>query len=186
MLKVSVQAWVHYDTTELICMNAESQTLLVRAYIDRLVALHVQQQRWLSLEEMRQVSQGLALSEGDIVVADCEGRRLRDEGLVHCHYRQWDDAIVDLTIAVSVEPLSVEGLHGLARAYQGRWSTHKKSADRQEARRLSRRCLQIDPKHKASKILLSQLRNGRKVFMSAGITLAAIGVLLLLLSRFKG
>jgi hypothetical protein len=167
-------------------MNAESQTLLVRAYIDRLVALHVQQQRWSSLEEMRQVSQGLGLSEGDIVIADCEGRHLRDKGLAHCHYRQWDAAIVDLTIAVSIEPLSVEGLHGLARAYQGRWSIHKKSADCQEARRLSRRCLQIDPKHKASKILLAQLGDGRKLFVSAGITLGVIGVLLWLLSRFNG
>jgi hypothetical protein len=167
-------------------MNAESQTLLVRAYIDRLVASHVQQQRWLGLEEMRQVSQSLGLSEGDIVIADGEGRRLLDKGLVHCHYRQWDEAIVDLTIAVSIEPLSVEGLHGLARAYQGRWSTHKKSSDCQEARRLSRRCLQIDPNHKASKTLLTQLRDGRQVLISAGITLAAIGVLLLLLSRFKG
>lgn len=74
---------------------------------------------------MRQVSQDLGLSEGDITVADCEGRRLREKGLVHCRYRQWDEAIVDLTVAVSVDPLSVEGLHGLARAYQGRWSIQK-------------------------------------------------------------
>ncbi|MBC7882135.1 MAG: hypothetical protein H7Y37_12480 [Anaerolineae bacterium] len=167
-------------------MNAESQTLLVAAYIDRLVAFHVQQQRWLSLEEMRQVSQEFGLSEGDITVADCEGRRLREKGLVHCHYRQWDEAIVDLTVAVSVDPLSVEGLHGLARAYQGRWSTQRKPEDLQESRRLSRRCLQIDPNHKASVILLSQLRTERKVLVSTGIIAAGIGVLLLLLSRFKG
>jgi hypothetical protein len=167
-------------------MNVESQTLLVRAYIDQLVTLHVQQQRWLSLEEMRQVADGLGLSEGEITVADCEGRRLREKGLVHCRYRQWDEAIVDLTVAVSVEPLSVEGLHGLARAYQGRWSTQKKPEDRQESRRLSRRCLQIDPNHKASKTLLSQLKDGRKILVSAGIISAGIGVLLVLLSRFKG
>jgi hypothetical protein len=59
-----------YTTLQLLltCMNAESQTLLVRAYMDRLVALHVQQQRWLSLEEMRRVSQGFGLNKGDIVL----------------------------------------------------------------------------------------------------------------------
>lgn len=68
-----------------------------------------------------------------------------------------DEAISELSLAVVLLERDVEGIHHLALAHQRRWNLNKAPRDKNEALRLARWCLELDPDHKPSFSIVSQL-----------------------------
>jgi tetratricopeptide (TPR) repeat protein len=127
-------------------------------FLGHLIELKERSQRPLGLEDFKQAALELELGEADLAAADRAGTCALERGLTACRFRQWDEAIFYLELALLIDPMHIDGLHGTAHAHQGRWVESGREADRIEAVRLCRRCLKIDPCHAPSKRLLRELQ----------------------------
>ncbi|GAB4420695.1 MAG: hypothetical protein OHK0039_34570 [Bacteroidia bacterium] len=152
---------------------------ILKAYIERLLALEQQTQTQVEPDDLRALAREMGLS-------DAQWQTLQDQAEAHyrrgtgfAQYRNWDDAIAELTQAAAIQPFRTEVLQALAGAHHLRWQQHRRDEDRRLAESYARRCLQIEPQHDASLKLLSDLRSkpaptSRAV--GAWVVLALLGI----------
>ena len=130
---------------------------LVKTYIGRILSLQQQKKDQLQQAELKDVARELGLSESEIAEVEKEASDHFERGQGFVRYARWDDAITELKEALSFSPLRVDVLHELASAYQSRYKEKQQKADREEARRLAKQTLELNPKHEPSFALLNAL-----------------------------
>lgn len=130
---------------------------IIRSYLEKITALEATRRNSLRSDDLHELARSLGMSEDDLAAAEAARRAHVDRGVNHARYKQWDDAITELKEALAYDPMDVETLHSLALAHQGRWTQRGNQDDRQQARSLARRLLEIDPRHEASFALLGEL-----------------------------
>ncbi len=126
--------------------------------------LEIQKERskkHFSEAELRQVAESLGLSEADwqAVEKSLTDHKLRGGGFLK--YKSWTDAIEEFRHCQAVMPSDLESLHGLARAYAGRWQESGAPQDQQKAFDLAKRYLEYQPKDDTMLQLISQIRKQR-------------------------
>ena len=130
---------------------------LVKTYIGRVLSLQQQKKDQLQQAELGDIAKELGLSESEIAEVEKEASDHFARGQGFVRYARWDDAIAELKEARSFSPLRVDLLHELALAYQSRYKEKQQKADREEARRLAKQTLELNPKHEPSFALLNAL-----------------------------
>ncbi|MDB5032908.1 MAG: hypothetical protein JWQ98_149 [Chlorobi bacterium] len=138
-------------------MSQDHQQEILQKYLGRVVALQNERRQSLELEDLRNIARELGMSEEDVVAADAAARAHLERGMRHLQYKRWDDAVNELNDAVALNPLGVEGLHGLATAYKERWVATRREEDSMQAAAIAKRTLAIDPGHDPSYALLNEL-----------------------------
>ncbi|MBD2461942.1 hypothetical protein H6G89_12885 [Oscillatoria sp. FACHB-1407] len=138
-------------------MAHEPYDQIVRQYIERVTALRDQRRELPDAKMLQAIAQDLGMTQADLMAAEEAAQLSTQRGLGYLRHQRWDDAIAEFTNAVALQPTQVETLHGLALAYKERWTTQHKVADQQEAIRLTKQCLELDPNHEASFALLNDL-----------------------------
>ncbi|MEM6299859.1 MAG: hypothetical protein AAF740_14310 [Bacteroidota bacterium] len=114
-----------------------------------------------SQSELREVAESLGLSEADwqAVEKSLADHKLRGEGFLK--YKNWTDAIEEFRHCQAVMPSDLPSLHGLARAYAGRWNESGTPQDQQKALDLAKRYLEYQPNDDVMLQLISQIRKQR-------------------------
>ncbi|MEP7218032.1 MAG: hypothetical protein ABI876_03905 [Bacteroidota bacterium] len=114
-------------------MSQDHQQEILQQYIGRVMALQNERRQSLELEDLRNIARELGMSEEDVTAADAAAQAHLERGMRHLQYRRWDDAVNELSDAVALNPVGVEGLHGLATAYKERWVATRRDEDSVQA-----------------------------------------------------
>lgn len=136
---------------------AERDEKILRAYIERAMALHDERREELDADELAQIARELGLGDDDLAALeeDAAAHALRAARFIDIG--RFDDAIGELGEALAVAPRRAAWLYELARAHAGRWKASGSSKDRQRAEQLARHVVEIDPAYEASYALLKSL-----------------------------
>ena len=135
----------------------EEESDILSSYVERVMALSAQRSSALSPEELREIALELGMSEDELAAADeaAEGHLLRGQG--YLSHKLWEDAIEQLGSAAALAPMNVDMAFALAQAYAGRWRAKNDKEDCLEAQRLTRRCVELDPRFDQAYELLADL-----------------------------
>ena len=136
-----------------------SQDEIISTYIGRLEALQHQREAQLTEAELHAVARELGLSEADLARAEEAAEAHLTRGRGFAQHKLYDDAIAELKAAATLRPLAIEPARALADAYAQRWRIGGATADRDEAARLARRWVELDPGDPAAFALISSLKH---------------------------
>ena len=132
--------------------------------------------RPLKPEEIRQIALDLGMTEDEWqqLQETAAAHRARGQGFLK--HGTWDEAVAELSRAAALYPDHLDTMFLLAQAYRGRWLAEHAEVDRQQAVDLARRCLEVEPAHDPSLVMVGELeaeveKQHRKIW-----TLAACGV----------
>ena len=130
---------------------------LVKTYIGRVLSLQQHKKEQLQQEELKAIARELGLSGDEIAEVEKEASDHFERGQGFVRYARWDDAINELKEARSCSPLRLDILHELALAHHSRYKEKQQRSDREEAQRLAKQTLELNPKHEPSFALLNAL-----------------------------
>lgn len=158
-------------------------------YISAAIDLAAEREDELSDDELTEIAAELGLTPEDLARVDqvIEDHVTRGRGYVS--HAMWDDAIEELEEAITLAPRRTDALHQLAAAYLGRAEATGFADDRERARQLARKCLELDPEYDAAFDLLGQLDGtaaSHEVTPTIGIGLLAGAVIAVLLTVVLG
>lgn len=131
---------------------------ILQDYIARLLTMQDERDEWLEEEDLKTTALELGLSEADLQRIEKTIEAHQQRGLNFIEHASWDEAVNELKQAMALSPLDVSLIHGLARAHLGRWKATGNAEDQEAAERYTRRCIQLDPDHKASYELLQDMK----------------------------
>ncbi|MEM1177750.1 MAG: hypothetical protein AAGM22_05365 [Acidobacteriota bacterium] len=137
-------------------MPADDQEVL-RAYLQRVMELSEQRSSQPTHVELAAIAREIGISEEDLAAAEQSADDHRVRGTGFLEFGRFDDAISELLEASVLAPSRLDIKHDLARAYAGRYRRAHQDADRQRAESLARQHLEVDPRHRGSFELISEL-----------------------------
>lgn len=138
-------------------MNFEDERIL-QDYIARLLSMQDERDEWLGEDDLKAAARDLGLSDADLARIEATTEAHRQRGHRFSQHDAWDDAIAEYRKAVTLDPFDVSLVHALAVAYASRYEETGATADREEAERYARRCIELDPNHAPSYDLLTALK----------------------------
>jgi tetratricopeptide (TPR) repeat protein len=135
-------------------MDFAERERIIRRYLDHVMALEPDGNDRVS--DMKEIARSAGMSDREIAEVERAAQTYREHGSVHARAGRWDDAVEHLTVASALDPSNATILSELATAHNGRWRRDRDPADRDEARRLITRYIEL-AKTKAS---LAQVLKG--------------------------
>ncbi len=140
----------------------EKQNENLKAYFSKILELQQQQRnRALSENELHDIALSLGVSEADwqFVQKVFENHRTRAQG--YLQHSNWQDAIPEFEQALTLKPIDLTCLYGIARAYELKWQQSDNKTDAQQAENYAKQCLEIKPDHQEALKLISNLRQNK-------------------------
>lgn len=142
-------------------MERNNQEEILRNYLERVVALQNEQRHALQIDDLKGIAREIGMSDDDMLAADRAVEGYIERGLRHGLHGRWNDAIMELSDAVALNPANLRALYGLAAAYKEQWMASGNADDRLQAAQIARQCLQLYPDHDPSYVLLNELDSSR-------------------------
>jgi tetratricopeptide (TPR) repeat protein len=129
----------------------------IENYIQRVTELSQSASKILPNEELEKIAADLGISSEEIKMAQQRSQApfIRAKG--YFNLKHWDDAIAELQEAIGLNPSNLEMLNLLANAHLGRWYEQHHRDDEEQIRTRIKQCLEIQPDHKESLLLLAKL-----------------------------
>ncbi|MBX2865089.1 MAG: hypothetical protein KTR27_16175 [Leptolyngbyaceae cyanobacterium MAG.088] len=152
---------------------------------DRIIENYVQRLRnWeepITADNLSAIAEEVGLGPDDMVVVQQKAQESFELGRNYLEFDCLDDAIENLTVARSLDPLNLETIQTLAYAYDLRYGKHKNPRDKKQAIALAQRCLEINPNSQKAVALISSLEyeaNGRQriIWLVLAVVLAIGGL----------
>jgi tetratricopeptide (TPR) repeat protein len=134
----------------------ENQALL-QSYIQKILTIQEQRNFEISEEDLRKIAQDLGLTSQDFARLEKSFNGHWKRGVNFSKHNRFEDAIQELLMATAIKPLHPEPYYELAAAFQKKWTQEGKEEDRQQAEYYAKRCLQLEPEHKKTYLLLSEI-----------------------------
>ncbi len=128
-----------------------------KRYISRAIDLAAEREDELTDEELAAIAADLGLSPEDLARVDQVIEDHIERGRGYARHEMWDDAIDELEEALTLAPRRIDATAELADAYLGRFEATDYTDDKQRARELARRCLQLDPTYEPAFDLLARI-----------------------------
>ncbi|MEO0759089.1 MAG: hypothetical protein AAFY78_19705 [Cyanobacteria bacterium J06648_16] len=125
-------------------MSRSTEETLIDAYVRRLSELQDADET-TTQADLDAIAIELGLTEADLATARETAQVHADKGDSYSQYEQWDEAIAELTQALTLCPLNPDYIFALAAAYSGRYQQHGRKADREQAMALAQQCLKFRP-----------------------------------------
>ena len=132
--------------------------------------------RPLKQQEAKQIALDLGLTETEWLEWQKNAAAHLKRGQGFLKHGNWTEAATELNQADVLNPDHRDTLFHLARAHWGRWLEDHDQGDRQKALELARRCLEIDPAHDPSLILVGEIKIEAGKWRHKKWGLAAFGV----------
>jgi LemA protein len=132
---------------------------MLEAYLEKMMTLQMMpREKPLTEAEMKQTALDLGMSEADWQ----ESRKLFSDSLQRGQgslaMKNWDAAIKELEQAYGLNPSSIDAAFGLAQAYKGLFLESQHPDHKLKAEDYANRALLVNPSHRPSLNLLSELR----------------------------
>ncbi len=132
---------------------------MLEAYLEKMMTLQMMpREKPLTEAEMKKTALDLGMSEADWQ----ESRKLFSDSLQRGQgslaLKNWDAAIKELEQAYGLNPSSIDAAFGLAQAYKGLFLESQRSDYKSKAEEYANRALLVNPSHRPSLNLLSELR----------------------------
>ena len=143
---------------------------IIANYVGRVAEMQQTRAEQLSEEDLKSIAQELGLQPEDIAYAEQAAAEHVQRATNYLKNQMCSDAIDELSAAVMLRPLSADILCMLAQAYAARWESSSQPADRDEADRMARQVLLIDPDNQDAYTLRKTLQpaSGASVRPSRG------------------
>jgi hypothetical protein len=122
-----------------------------------------------------EVARELGVTDEELAAARARAEDDLSRGLGCLQHGLWDEALRWLDEADALLPDDPRVLHARARAFFERHRAGGGKADRERARALTRRCLELDPRHAPSYALLRDLSGGAGGRLLKGALILAVG-----------
>lgn len=130
---------------------------------DRVIEAYLQRQlTWkkpLESDTLAAISKEVGISPAEMHAVKRQAKAHFTRGRKYLEAEELDNAVEELTQAMSLDPLNLEILHGLANAYNLRHNRQADMADRQKALLVAKRCVELKPSDKEAKVLISFLEH---------------------------
>ena len=132
----------------------------LEAFIQKILALQDEPKgpETLSPEECKALALEMGMTEAEWAKLQNEAKDHLKRGRGFLQYQNWNDAVTELRQAMAIQPYSLDVLNDLALAHEKRWKEAGKAEDKDQALKLARRCLQIQPEHQPSLKRISDLQ----------------------------
>ncbi len=140
-------------------MSGNDQDIL-KIYLQKVMELSDARSSGPTEAELRNIAREVGISEAELAAAARSAQDHKTRGLGFLEHQRYDDAATELSEAAALAPNQLDIQHALAQAYAGRYQQRGHGQDRQRAESLARRCLELDPDHRASFELLNELDQG--------------------------
>jgi tetratricopeptide (TPR) repeat protein len=138
-------------------MDEQNQNF--KAYFDKILEIQQQQQnRSLSELELHDIALSLGVSESDWQFIQKVFNNHRTRALGYLKFNNWQDAIPEFEQALTLKPIDIPCLNGMASAYKLKWQSSGDSKDSQLAENYAKQCLEIQPDNQDALKLISQLK----------------------------
>jgi hypothetical protein len=141
-------------------MNDSEREQMVRSYIEQALRVQSGENQGEELPDLDAVARELGMTDLDMAEVKQAALEHFERGSHYCRHRQWDDAITELKVATALDPRNVPALHLLAESHAGRWRENDARADRGEAERLAKRCIDLQADYEPAFALLENLKAG--------------------------
>ncbi len=110
--------------------------------------------------ELLAFEMGITQSEWKEILKSFDAHLTRAKGFMQ--YQNWDDAILELNQAQTINPYHEETLYLLALSHKKRYDETKKLEDRTKARNYAQECLELNPSNSQAIKLISDFKVRRK------------------------
>lgn len=140
----------------------EEQNENLKAYFSKILTLQQEQRnRALSENELHDIALSLGVSEADwqFIQKVFENHRTRAQG--YLQHNNWQDAIPEFEQALTLKPIDLTCLYGIAHAYKLKWQQSANKTDAKQAENYAKQCLEIKPDHQEALKLISDLRQNK-------------------------
>lgn len=128
---------------------------IIEAYIQRLLAW----EKPVNQDTLAAISKEVGITPAEMHAVRRQAKAHFTRGRNYIEFGVLNDAIDELTQAMSLDPLNLEILHCLANAYNLRYNREEQSADRQKALLVAKRCVELKPNDKEALVLISFLEH---------------------------
>lgn len=110
-------------------------------------------------DTLSKLAKEVGLEPDDIAAVKQQSQAHLEHGRDYFYFNCLDEAIDELTQAITLDPLNFEGLQTLAYVYDQRYGKQKNSADKNQALALAKRCRELRPDDKDAVALISSLEH---------------------------
>lgn len=128
---------------------------IIEAYIQRLLAW----EKPLTQGTLVAIAKEVGITPTEMHAIKRQATSHFTRGRSYIEFGVLNDAIDELTQAMSLDPLNLEILHSLANAYNLRYNRESDLADRQQALLIAKRCVELRPNDKEALVLISFLEH---------------------------
>ncbi|MBE9068569.1 hypothetical protein IQ260_18135, partial [Leptolyngbya cf. ectocarpi LEGE 11479] len=128
---------------------------IIEAYIQRLLAW----EKPVNQDTLAAISKEVGITPAEMHAVRRQAKAHFTRGRNYIEFGVLNDAINELTQAMSLDPLNLEILHCLANAYNLRYNRENEPADRQKALLVAKRCVELKPSDKEALVLISFLEH---------------------------
>jgi|GEM_PF-3414829 len=140
----------------------EPSDKIIDNYIERITTFSQNFQGIPTSEELDKIVSELGITDEQISVIQIESQAYFIRAKSYMKLKQWDDAIVELQEAISLNPFSLEMICCLCEAYMGRWQLKHRREDAINIQSTARKCFQIQPDCEVTMNLLCRFNRLRK------------------------
>lgn len=130
---------------------------IVREYLRASMELLEQRGERPERSTLEAIARELGMTDEQIVQIQSAAREHRERGVHFLEHGLWDDAVRELNGAVALNPGDADTLADAAAAFAGRWETKKNEGDRDTARQLAMRAVDLRPNCEAAFAVLERL-----------------------------
>jgi len=138
------------------------QADIIASYVTRVGDIQRTRSDTLADEELKSIALELGLKPADIARADQAADEHLRRAENYVSHDMFDDAIDQIRAAVVLRPLDSSVIRALAEAYAARWHRENNLNDRDEADRLARQAIDMDPDDQAAFALRKRLQGATR------------------------
>lgn len=132
-------------------------------YVEKMYKIQMSEdESILSPAELKTVALDMGISEEEWEESQQVFKDHLKTGQQLVKQRNWDDAVVSLDHATSLNPYHIDAIYAHAQALVGRYNETGDANDEAKARELINRALKVEPGHPPSVSLLTMLSSGKK------------------------
>ncbi|MEM8611328.1 MAG: hypothetical protein AAGF93_04860 [Cyanobacteria bacterium P01_H01_bin.105] len=145
-----------------------SRDRIIETYIQRLLSW----KKPITADQLSALATEVGLDSDDMAAVQQQAQDHLERGRNYLDFNCLDEAIDELTQAVTLDPLGFESLQALAYAYDQRYGKQKNAKDKKQAIALAKRCLEASPSDAEAVMLISALEydaSGRRRFIWLGL-----------------
>ncbi|NEQ52369.1 MAG: hypothetical protein F6K11_19880 [Leptolyngbya sp. SIO3F4] len=128
---------------------------IIEVYIQRLLAW----EKPVTADTLAAISKEVGITPAEMHAIKRQAKAHFTRGRNYLEFGCLNDAIDEITQAMSLDPLNLDILHALANAYNLRYNRESDTADKQRALLVAKRCVELKPNDKEALVLISFLEH---------------------------